>query len=145
MLSGMQAKTALLYPSIVMALLSLSVLLTLGARRYVAVRRRAMNLKYYRTYDEGAEPPGLRQHSRHAQNHFEVPPLFHMAVLLTYLVGEVSASTLGVAWFFVASRALHSVIHLTYNNVSHRFAVFATGVVAVFVLWGRLLATLLGV
>ena len=139
----MTAKIAILYPSIVMALLTIGLILAMGVRRFIAVRKRNVNIKFYRTYTFGeGEPESLRQHSRHVQNHFEVPPLFHLAVFGTYLVGQVTPLVLGAAWFFVGTRCVHSIIHLSYNNVLHRFLVYGLGVLAVFFLWAQLLIAL---
>ena len=136
----MPGKIAILYPSIVMALMTVAVILGLGARRFLAVQRRAFNPRYYVTFNgESPEPPSLRQHSRHVQNHFEVPPLFHLAVWGTYVAGEVTTATIVAAWFFVAARAGHSLVHLTYNTVIHRFAMFGLGVFAALFLWIHLL------
>jgi hypothetical protein len=141
----MTGKIAILYPSIVMALLTVCLIFAMGARRFMAVQQRKVSLKYYRTYSEGeGEPPSLRQHSRHVQNHFEVPPLFHLAVWGTYLAGEVSSFAVAAAWLFVASRCVHSTIHLGYNNVNHRFFAFGIGLTIVLILWIRLLLTLGG-
>jgi hypothetical protein len=133
----------LLTPSIVMALMSATFLLALGARRFAAVRARAVDVKYYKTFSDGAEPDWLRRHSRHVQNHFEVPPLFHLALFATWIAGQADGITLAIAWFFVGTRAVHSAIHLGYNHVAHRFFVFALGVLAVFALWARLLWSIL--
>ena len=141
----MIGKFSILYPSIVMAVLTVVMILALGARRLAAVRKRAVALRYYRTYDQvEGETGSLRQHARHVQNHFEVPPLFHLGVLATFAAGEVTPLAVGVAWFFVASRCVHSVIHLTYNNVTHRFLVYGAGLLALLFLWLRLLMTLAG-
>jgi hypothetical protein len=35
-------------------------------------------------------------------------------------------------------RCIHSFIHLTYNRVTHRFAVYALSTVILFMLWGVL-------
>jgi hypothetical protein len=134
----MSAKVAILYPSAAMALLTLSLLLSLGLRRFIAVRRGLVNVKYYRTFAEGSEPEAMRRHTRQVQNHFEVPPLFHLALFGTYMVGEVTTATLAAAWFFVASRCVHTFVHLGYNNVQHRFMVFGAGAAAVAFLWVRL-------
>ena len=40
-----------------------------------------------------------------------------------------------VAWIFVGSRALHSLIQCSYNRVMHRFTVYAIGTVALWVFW----------
>jgi hypothetical protein len=135
-------KTAILYPAIAMALLTLALLVAMALRRWAAMKSRAVSIKFYRTYSEGAEPEELRKHTRHVANHFEVPPLFHLAVFGTYLAGEVTMATVGAAWLFVASRCVHSVIHLGYNNVLHRFYFFGIGVLAVVYLWARLLVAL---
>ncbi len=134
----MPAKIAILYPSIVMALLTLTLILALGARRFTAVRSRAVDYRFYRTYDEGSEPEGLRKHTRHVQNHFELPPLFHIAVWGTFLAGEVTTVTVAAAWLFVVSRCVHSAIHLTYNTVLHRFLMYGVGLFALIFLWLRL-------
>jgi hypothetical protein len=40
-----------------------------------------------------------------------------------------------VAWAYVRLRALHSAIHLTYNNVVHRLTAFALSNVVLAVFW----------
>ena len=47
----------------------------------------------------------------------------------------MDAAGLALAWAYVACRALHSLIHLTYNNVLHRLAAFAAGNVVLLVIW----------
>lgn len=133
---------AILYPSAVMALLTLGLLLAMGLRRFIAIQQRKVSIKYYTVYAEGAEPNAMRKHSRHVQNHFEVPPLFHLAVWGTYALGAVTPAAVYAAWFFVATRCVHSVIHLTSNNVSQRFFVFGLGVFTVTWLWASLLLSL---
>ena len=136
------SKAAILYPSAVMALFTLTLLLAMGLRRFAAIQRRTVSIKHYRTYAEGAEPESMRQHSRHVQNHFEVPPLFHLVVWGTYALDQVTPVAVYAAWFFVATRALHSFIHLGSNDVSKRFFVFGLGVMTVAFLWARLLLVL---
>jgi hypothetical protein len=140
----MVTDAAILYPSIVLALMTMLLIFALGIRRFFAVRNRVVNGKYYQTFSEGGgEPEGLRRHSRNVQNLFEVPPLFHLAALGIYVAGEVDIAALVAAWFFVATRALHSFIHIAYNNVLHRFFVYGLGVMAVGFLWIKLLLSLI--
>jgi len=40
-----------------------------------------------------------------------------------------------MAWLFVLSRIVHAAIHVTSNNVNHRFAVFAVGVALLLMMW----------
>jgi hypothetical protein len=54
----------------------------------------------------------------------------------------VDALALYLAWGYVALRAAHSVVHLTYNNVLHRLAVYGASNVVLLVLWVRLVLAL---
>jgi hypothetical protein len=52
-----------------------------------------------------------------------------------YVAGRVDPTALAVAWIYVGLRAVHSVIHLTYNNVLHRLTAYALSNLALAVLW----------
>ncbi len=123
------------YPSVAMFALTLAMMLRMGVARYRATASREVSLKYYRLYTEGAEPEHLRLLSRHVQNHFEVPPLFHLVVLMLYVTGQVSLLGLIIAWLYVALRCLHSYVHLVGNVVPRRFAVFIASGLALLALW----------
>lgn len=49
---------------------------------------------------------------------------------------------MALAWVYVVLRGIHSLIHLSYNHVFHRFAVFATSNVVMALLWLNLLLAL---
>lgn len=72
------------------------------------------------------------------KNLFELPVLFFAACLAAMLTGVDSAVALGLAWAFVALRALHSFIACTYNKVMHRFQAYLLGGLALFGLWAWL-------
>ena len=40
-----------------------------------------------------------------------------------------------LAWVYVGLRVLHSIVHLTYNNVMHRLTIFAASNAVLAVLW----------
>jgi hypothetical protein len=44
------------------------------------------------------------------------------------------------AWAYVALRSLHSLIHVTYNRVMHRFLVYVASTLLLFAMWGAFLA-----
>src|SRR5262252_10416024 len=92
------ARTQILYPLFAMVLLVAVVFLRMGRARFGAVRRGEMNPRFYRTYDEGQEPEHLRVITRHFINLFEMPVLFYVAVLTTYVTDEVSWWTVACAW-----------------------------------------------
>lgn len=134
---------AILYPGIAMFFLSFGVMLRLGAARYGAIHSGAVSIKFFRTYDEGSQPARLHLLSRHLQNHFEVPPLFYLGILFSYVSGSVGAASVVLAWLFFALRCVHSFIHLGSNNVSVRFFIFGISLLVLAGLWGVLLFSLL--
>lgn len=70
------------------------------------------------------------------RNLFEVPVLFFAVCLALVLTGLVTPVQLALAWLFVGLRALHSLIHITYNRVSHRFTAHLASTLCVFFMWG---------
>ncbi len=135
--------TAMLYPGVAMFFLTFAAVAYLGISRLLAVRRREVRVKYYRLYSEGEETPRLQLLTRHAQNHFEVPPLFYLVLLFIYVTGHVTSLTVALAWLYFASRCVHSYIHLGTNNVTHRLLAYAAGVLILGVLWLTLLVSML--
>ncbi len=126
-----------------MFFLTLTCVLTLGLNRYRAIRAGEVKISYYRTYDEGVQPKRLHLLARHVQNHFEVPPLFYIVVVLTYVTDSVGAVSVACAWSFVAARTVHTIIHLGSNNVSRRFFTFGVSLTFLAGLWVALLLRLL--
>ena len=59
-------------------------------------------------------------------NHLlEQPTLFYATVVYIHLAGTATALTVSLAWAYVATRVVHSVVQLSANNVSWRAAIFA--------------------
>jgi hypothetical protein len=71
-------------------------------------------------------------------NLFELPALFYLAILLTLTLMVQDSILVVLAWLFVVSRYLHSFIHVSYNNVMHRFSVFIFGSFVILAYWVRL-------
>ena len=139
----MMNRVDILYPAVAMALLTLSVVLALGLRRFVAVRTRSVDHRFYQTFDTpDGEPQSLRQHTRNVQNLFEAPPLFHAALLMIYVAGRVDAAVVIAAWAYVGLRVLHTLIHLSYNRVTHRFPAYAASMGVLAFLWIKLALSL---
>ena len=137
----MEAVT-ILYPGIAMFALTFGVIAYLGASRYAAIHRKQVSIKYFRTYDEGEQPARLHLLSRHVQNHFEVPPLFYIGILFTFVSDSVTAAAVVFAWLYVSLRGVHSAIHLGSNDVSRRFFTFGFSPLALAGLWGSLAVSL---
>lgn len=71
-------------------------------------------------------------------NLFELPILFYLAILLTLNLMVQDSYLVVLAWLFVASRYLHSIIHVSYNNVMHRFSAFIFSSFVLLAYWVRL-------
>jgi len=71
-------------------------------------------------------------------NLFESPVLFYVAVLLTLILMVQDSILVILAWTWVTLRYIHSFIHVTYNQVMHRFLVFIFSSIVLFAIWIRL-------
>src|SRR4051812_31050155 len=77
-------------------------------------------------YGESPSVPGeVSIPNRNMMNLLELPVLFYVAGLMFYVAGRVDQSVLIVAWTYVALRAIHSLIHMTYNHIFHRLTAYA--------------------
>jgi hypothetical protein len=57
----------------------------------------------------------------------------------------LGASGIGMtllAWAYVATRLVHSMIHVTTNRVRHRFVIFSVGVAVLIAMWVLVVARL---
>jgi hypothetical protein len=72
------------------------------------------------------------------RNLFEMPVLFYLALLVAAIAGLVTPVSLGLAWAYVALRAVHSAIHCGYNRVLHRFYAFLASNLVLWTLWAWL-------
>jgi len=68
-------------------------------------------------------------------NLFELPVLFYVLVIVAYLTASVSWLLVTLLYLFVAGRVAHSVIHVGYNNVMHRFAAFGVSTLILLAGW----------
>ena len=71
-------------------------------------------------------------------NLFESPVLFYIAILLTLLLMVQDSILVILSWTYVTSRYIHSFIHITYNQVMHRFSVFIFSSFVLLAIWVRL-------
>ena len=73
------------------------------------------------------------------RNLFEVPVLFYVLCVALAVTGGSTPGLVAAAWVYVGLRALHSLIHVTYNRVMHRFLVYVASTLLLFGMWSRLL------
>lgn len=80
------------------------------------------------------------QSADNLRNLFELPVLFYALCLAVTATGTATAFLVDGAWAYVVLRAVHSLIHCTYNRVRHRFAVYAASSLLLFALWAAFAA-----
>jgi hypothetical protein len=135
-------QTAIFWPMIGLALVTVVVTVWLVVVRLKVTGSGEVDISYYTTYQEGTEPDYVIQASRNLTNLFDFPLLFYVVCTLSYLASVVDDTQMYLAWGFVALRAIHSLIHLSYNIVLHRLGVFLISVAVLIALWVRLATAL---
>jgi hypothetical protein len=118
-----------------LALLTFAVLGLIPLRRFRAAFAGQVGPDDFKFGESRRVPGHVSIPNRNYMNLLELPMLFYVGGLMYYVAGKVDGVVLAVAWTYVALRAIHSVIHVTYNNVMHRLTVFALSNVVLGVFW----------
>ena len=134
--------TAILLPMAALVFWTFAVLLVLGRRRFGAARRRMVTAADFACGESENVPESVRIPNRNLCNLLEMPVLFYLACLVLLVTGKAAPWAVGLAWAYVAARVGHSLIHLTYNHVMHRFRAFALSNLVLVALWIGIVATL---
>jgi hypothetical protein len=133
---------SIFYPMAALAGLTALVLAAGAASRFLAVGRGQVSEDFYRTFTGGERPEFEAKLSRHYNNLLELPVLFYVAGLLIFTTNLVDGTFVSLFWVYVAARAVHAIVHITYNRPAHRAAVFGIGFVVLVVIWVRFLLLL---
>jgi hypothetical protein len=128
--------TAIILPVIALVLLTAIVWIRLYVERIRELRQRRIDPQALATAAFTAQTLQRVQASDNFKNLFEMPVLFYALCVVLTLAGHASSFFVMGAWLYVALRYIHSFIHLTYNRVIHRFAVYVLSTVILFTLWG---------
>ena len=134
----------ILLPLLAQVLLTFLVWIYLYVTRLAEMRRKGIDPQDL--YDRAVAQSLLIDSSGPANNFknlMELPILFYVAVLLTMALLIQDPVLVKLAWGFVLMRALHSVVHCTYNRVMHRFTAYFVSCVFLFLMWVRLASYIL--
>ena len=123
------------WPMIVMALLTFIALGLMPIRRIRSARRGETTLEDYKVGESARVPADVSLPNRNYMNTLELPVLFYVLSLALYATHRVDAVFLSLAWLYVALRAGHSLIHLTYNKVAHRAIPFIISNLVLIAMW----------
>ena len=125
-------------PAIALVLLTAIVWVRLYVERIRELRQRRIDPQSLATSALAGQTLQSVQASDNFKNLCEVPVLFYVLCAVLSSAQHVSPFFVIGAWLYVALRYVHSFIHLAYNRVTHRFAVYALSTVLLFMLWGVL-------
>lgn len=128
--------TSILIPMLILVLWTLIMLGWMALARIPTMN--AMKLhpqEGARTSELGAKLPAEVQWKADNYNHLlEQPTIFYAVCIALAVTGSGEGLNLILAWVYVVSRMVHSVIHSTVNQVPLRFAVFGVGTVALLIM-----------
>jgi len=125
-------QTVIFNPFLAMMLLTLVVWIYMYVRRLSFIFSKSLDPKQM-TPSELARltPSRVSTPSDNLKNLFEMPTVFYAVVLYIYVTNKVDAVYVAAAWAFFLFRALHSVVHCTFNFIPLRFVLYVISAMAV--------------
>ncbi len=127
--------TRILWPMFALIGWTLSILILLVIERVRAVLGGVIGANAFALGDSDDVPLQMQLINRNYMNLLQLPLLFYVACVTSYVTQTASVFTVVLAWLFVALRVAHSAIHVTCNNVKYRFALFAASNVLLMLIW----------
>nr|WP_298123125.1 MAPEG family protein [uncultured Pseudoxanthomonas sp.] len=130
--------TAMLWPAVAMAGLTFLVWVRLYQLRLGEMARKRIDAQALASAADAVRLLADTRASDNFRNLFELPVLFYAGVLVAAQLGVADTASLVLAWSFVGLRAVHSVVHCTFNHVMTRFVAYALATLVLFAFWVRL-------
>lgn len=130
--------TEILLPMFGLVGLTFSVLLLIPIARLRAGAAGKVTASDFSLGESARVPEKTRLPNRNYMNLLELPVLFYAACITFYATNTADHAAVVIAWVYVGLRVLHSIVHLSYNHVFHRLAVFATSNFVLGGLWLKL-------
>src|SRR5262249_22828653 len=131
----MLSKTEILWPMGSLALLTFCVLGLMPIRRVGAVWKKELTSDDFR-YGESTRVSGyVSIPNRAMMNLLELPVLFYVICVMSYMTDSVGSLILYSAWIYVGLRFANTATHLTCSNVLHRLNAFAASKLLLFGMW----------
>ena len=128
----------LLYPLLIQVGLTFLVWLRMYQTRLAEIQARQIDPNELATRRDSRRLLKNTAAADNFSNQFELPVLFYLAIMLALTLMLQDRVIVFLAWVFVILRVAHAIIHLSYNNVTHRFLVYVAGGLAVIGMWVRL-------
>jgi hypothetical protein len=135
---------AILWPTIAMAALTFAVSQVLLFQRMGHIKRNPPTREDFATGAAALhyfEP--VEMASNNFRNLFELPVLFFALVPLLLVTGHAGPVQVGLAWLYVALRAVHSAIHIGRGPVPRRFLAHLASTIVLMAMWIGLVARMI--
>jgi hypothetical protein len=139
---GVLEPVQILKPMAALGALTFSVLLLIAFVRFRAGLQGKVTTEDFKLGESPRVPAEVAIPNRNYLNLLELPTLFYAVCLALFVLEHVERIDVAIAWAYVGLRAVHSLVHLTYNNVRHRLAAFAISNIVLSMLWLRLFLAL---
>jgi len=127
----------LIVPLLAQVVLTCLIWLWMLATRYQSMLKHKVRLKDLASEKGYEKIKDSINPSDNFENLFEMPVLFFAFIITMMFTYRSDGVFLAGSWFFVITRALHSIIHCTSNHVPSRFAFHFMGSLVLFVMWFR--------
>lgn len=134
---------SILWPVFALAFWTLSVMGWVAVARIRAGMKGQIRNRDFLLGEAPTVPQWVQLANRNYMNLLEVPILFYVVCLVIYVTAMPGQMAIALAWTFVATRVVHSLIHLSYNKISHRFFAFALSNFVLIGMWVLALTSLL--
>lgn len=132
----------LIYPTLAMIFWIFVVGVVLALRRKTAFTSGAVRPDEV-TVSTERYPVPARLASANFTNQFETPVVFFALIMLAMATGATGYVMAVLAWLYVATRVIHTLIHIGPNKLPLRGAVYGIGVLALFCMWLGILVAVL--
>ncbi len=129
---------ALFAPVFALVAWTFCILLLIAFRRLQAGFNGTISPREYALGESGRVTAAVSLPNRNYMNLLELPMLFYVAMLLAHVTASGTPMLVSLAWAYVALRIVHSLIHVTYNHVLHRFLAFAASNFVMLGIWALL-------
>jgi len=126
-----QSLSNMMTPVLALVVWTMVILVWLYLRRIPAMRKAGIDPAKIKGSETYASMPQLDPKAVWVSDNYnhlhEQPVIFYALCVYTHLVGVWDGLNVGLAWAYVATRIVHSLIQVTTNFVPLRFAVFNLG------------------
>lgn len=122
-------------PMLVLVFWTFAIMLLMAYKRFNATLTGRTKAGYFKLGESEKVPYDVRVVGRNFVNLFEMPVLFYLLCLSAYATHLASHALVVLGWCYVVLRIVHSLIHIAYNNVLHRFLAYATSSLLLLFMW----------